>query len=378
VENDKGDQPRWGIPDQLNRFCVFCGGKPAEKTSEHIVPQWLIRLTGQENRKICVGVNKKTGKQISLSAMSNVFPACRDCNNHYASLEATAQKTIINLLERQPITESECSSLLDWFDKVRVGLWLGDMMRNPSHTFVRRKFHITQRIGQNDRCLLIARAETSSKKFHFWGTIQPIFHFMPSCFALVINGLYFINISLSLWFGHRLGLATLGDRWEDEITGHIHGDIIPGKNRIRLPLVKIDIPTCFFPIFQPCFENTFANDTEFVNSISDEWSRKMMLQNAAKGKIVNIAGRPIFADVIGSSSLNSISESRKEFLNYITLKTVLLTQVELMKCTPSRDHWSKDRREFVNTIFKKTASVNKKVLQDLEQQVRLADFTRGF
>ena len=43
--------------DKLPKFCVFCGKKPENKNKEHIIPQWLIKLTGDPNRKINLGVD---------------------------------------------------------------------------------------------------------------------------------------------------------------------------------------------------------------------------------------------------------------------------------------------------------------------------------
>jgi hypothetical protein len=36
----------------MDKFCVFCGKKPQSKNREHIIPQWLIALTGDPNRDV--------------------------------------------------------------------------------------------------------------------------------------------------------------------------------------------------------------------------------------------------------------------------------------------------------------------------------------
>ena len=39
----------------VERFCVFCGAKPNKKSREHIIPQWLIELTGDPQRQAVFG-----------------------------------------------------------------------------------------------------------------------------------------------------------------------------------------------------------------------------------------------------------------------------------------------------------------------------------
>jgi len=369
-EKTAGNYSPLNVPNQLKRFCVFCGQSPSNKTREHIIPQWLIRLTGNEKRKICVGINKANGERIIHSALSNVFPACNECNNKYSELERSAQNTVTSLLDCKGISEAEFSSLLDWFDKIRVGLWLGDMQRNPSHTFIKRKFHITQRIGNADRCLLIGRSNATTKRLRFIGTNQPLFHFMPSCFGVVINGFYFINMSLGLWFGHRLGLPTLVDRWKDETSGYIHGELIRGKKKIQLPLVKTHLPEAFVAYFQPCFENMLFDDSEFRDMVSDTWSKGAFLRSTAKGKIFSVVGEHVFQCNDKSIVAGDIPATPDNYISYLTIKNILKMQIELMKHIPAHSHWNIERRREVDAIFKGALSVNRRALQLFEQQTR--------
>jgi hypothetical protein len=39
----------------MDKFCVFCGEKPENKNKEHIIPKWLIELTGNPNRQANFG-----------------------------------------------------------------------------------------------------------------------------------------------------------------------------------------------------------------------------------------------------------------------------------------------------------------------------------
>ena len=40
---------------QLEKRCIFCGKKPSEKNREHIIPRWLIALTGDPKREWYLG-----------------------------------------------------------------------------------------------------------------------------------------------------------------------------------------------------------------------------------------------------------------------------------------------------------------------------------
>jgi hypothetical protein len=37
------------------KICIFCGNPPQGKNKEHVIPQWLIRLTGKPSRMVYLG-----------------------------------------------------------------------------------------------------------------------------------------------------------------------------------------------------------------------------------------------------------------------------------------------------------------------------------
>jgi hypothetical protein len=112
----------------LRQACVFCGENPQSKNKEHILPQWLLRLTGDPNREALLGADFqhyiRTGelKQRKFAFSSFCFPACESCNTFYAKLEARVKPVIIKTINNQDLEFSEIIDLLDWFDKVRIGL----------------------------------------------------------------------------------------------------------------------------------------------------------------------------------------------------------------------------------------------------------------
>src|SRR5688572_14983604 len=103
------------------RFCVFCGAPPERKNKEHVLPRWLISLTGDPNRVVNFGVDYQSGKLLRFAWSSFVAPSCEDCNGKFATLEAAAKPLIQRLLERDALDSEEYLIVFDWLDKVRIG-----------------------------------------------------------------------------------------------------------------------------------------------------------------------------------------------------------------------------------------------------------------
>ena len=83
----------------MKKKCIFCGKEPKNTTKEHIIPQWLIKETGDPNRKALFGINKKNQEHIIFNFNSFVFPACEECNNEYSQLENKVKSIIIKNVE---------------------------------------------------------------------------------------------------------------------------------------------------------------------------------------------------------------------------------------------------------------------------------------
>lgn len=186
--------------------CIFCGLKPVDKNKEHVLPQWLLEFTGDPKRKVRHGFNWQTGAPRSFSANSFVFPACSECNSFYGEhLEPEASKIIKKLCIYEAIQCSDYKILLDWLDKVRIGLWLGYRYLNGNHLGIDPSFHINQRIGIKDRILLCYPYKGEEKGVSYLGPDSPLFSLMPSCLVIRINSIIFINISSDFIVSPRLG-----------------------------------------------------------------------------------------------------------------------------------------------------------------------------
>ena len=100
----------------MSRFCVFCGEKPESKTREHVIPQWLISMTGDPKRQACFGFNMSNpeAKMRFFSFDQFAFPACDSCNNEYSELEGVVRKIMDDILSDKEILASDISIFLDW------------------------------------------------------------------------------------------------------------------------------------------------------------------------------------------------------------------------------------------------------------------------
>jgi hypothetical protein len=133
-------------------FCIFCGAAPSEKTQEHVMPQWLLRLTGDPNRSAYFGRDWLSPdlKQRIYSWSSFTFPACDACNERWSHIEGEVKGIVERMLTSQPLAAQDFYVFLDWIDKVRTGLWLGMIYLNKNCRGIIPQFHIDDRVGQKD------------------------------------------------------------------------------------------------------------------------------------------------------------------------------------------------------------------------------------
>lgn len=266
----------------MAKYCVFCGKPPSDKNKEHVLPLWLISLTGDPNRKARLGFKLNFDKPVEMREFAYdqfTFPACEACNSEHSHLEANAKALVQRILASDPLSAEEISRFLDWMDKVRVGLWLGFHMLNKDFFGVEPNYHIKRRIGQFDRILLVQRSSTQTTRLGFAGADTPAFSYYPSAFTLIINNYYLTNISSQFLLARRLGypyvdsLSLLPERPE------MFGNLLVGLNRVIRPVVQRTWPLGARVLLQPMFgqtlsiEPTTAYDTPYVREHSMDFER---------------------------------------------------------------------------------------------------------
>lgn len=175
------------------RICVFCNERPIKKTKEHVLPEWLIELTGGSNRPLWKYTVNKIEKSLP-SFDSFVFPACDACNQSYSRLEAQAKSVVDDILNDRKLSAREVEILLDWMDKIRIGCWLGDLMLDNKSPTIKPLFGIATRI-KSDRLLWIQKSVFTNKRLTFFGYKDPLFYFLPSFFGMYVNDVEFISAS---------------------------------------------------------------------------------------------------------------------------------------------------------------------------------------
>lgn len=185
----------------MRKFCIFCGDKPVNKNKEHILPKWLINLTGNPKRIAIIG--KQNEKEIKFPWMNYVFPSCEKCNSDFAEVEAKVKTVVEKLLESKLVTHNEFDLFLDWLDKIRVGIWLGQAQFYKKE--ISPNFYINQRVGEKDRLCLIYKTNATEKGIGIIGTEVSLFSSMPSCFGLTINHLVIFNYSRELLLSKKNG-----------------------------------------------------------------------------------------------------------------------------------------------------------------------------
>jgi hypothetical protein len=177
--------------------CVFCG-KPvgkAARSREHVLPMWMLRATGDPNRVIKIESDPVTGADVLRPASTFHFPACKPCNERYGkTLETRAQRAVEALMAGKSLAVSQCYWLLDWLDKVRVGLWLGYNMLHKED--FAPNFRIDQRIGIKDRVAIVSvDPDDGTKGFGLGGMDNQIFRTSQAGMYLKINNLRILSLS---------------------------------------------------------------------------------------------------------------------------------------------------------------------------------------
>ena len=193
-----------------NKMCVFCGNPPQAKTKEHIIPKWLIELTGDPNREAFFGAHTPhTGQQArqrKYAFSSFKFPACRACNDEYAKLESQTNYIMLKVLANEAVDNDELTTLLDWFDKVRVGLWLAFNSLDEMSDIIKPTLNINLGRRLKDRLLFVYDFENPARNsLTFMGANSPIFYLMPNSFILMVKDKLFLSAAADYLVAKGLG-----------------------------------------------------------------------------------------------------------------------------------------------------------------------------
>lgn len=243
-----------------------------------------MKLTGDPKRTISVGFKKnfEKGFENRFFALDQLtFPACEACNTKYADLESSVKGIVEKLLAGSGLTGFEISKLLDWLDKVRVGLWLGFNQLDKNYANVDPNFHIDTRIGQFDRLLFVEKTDSERSRLNFGGVDTFSFALTPSAFLLIINNLYLTNVSYMFFLSRRLGFPYPSSISMVPQSAHVKCDFAPGLGRIMKPVVRRPISEKGICFYQPMYAGGLFREEPNDVYENDEFVRAHSIDHAA-------------------------------------------------------------------------------------------------
>lgn len=372
----------------MKKNCVFCGDNITGKSKEHIIPQWLMRLTGDPNREIHLGINFPKQDKWATNPTSFIrkfrfsafqFPACSKCNSEFSELENKTKIVIEKLLNRKTINIGDVDTLLDWFDKIRIGLWLGFYFLNKNITHIKPQFAIKKRLGAKDRMLAIYHYSDITDGINFIGADTLAFQHSPTCFGFRINGYYFFNLSTDYLFSKNLGFpyflnpTYIGENNESPFM--TTGEFVSGSGKINSKILKKDIlytPTQFI---QPMYNNLFAVDfDQDIYKNNDYVNKNTLSFDDGRGAIFITDSRKNYKGISDptfkiSNNINdlSVNLSLKDWSQRFT-KMVYDYQVHMLRYTPNTHLLDKDSRKSIQLQFKVAKRYNKSLLDLLIKQ----------
>lgn len=363
----------------MAKFCVFCGKPPSGKNKEHVLPKWLMKLTGDPKRHIYAGFKKNLDKgfenrRFALDQLT--FPACESCNSKYSALEVSAKSIVEKLLAEEGLKGIELSTLLDWLDKVRVGLWLGFNQLDKNYADVEPHFHIDTRIGQYDRLLFVEKSDFTRSRLNFGGVDTFSFALTPSAFVLIVNNLYLTNVSYMFLLSRRLGfpypskIVMVPDRHQFKCDFEI------GLNRVMHPILRKPIAEKGVFIYQPMFAgglvigatDLYENEYVRAHSINHDKGVGSIFVDDGRGRLIELYGDDEIR--ILPSTLH---EDEEQFVR--SAINILEWQNWLDDQLPSQEELTADHKKYIKARLRTARTVNRilidhqrKVLSNIKRQ----------
>jgi hypothetical protein len=285
---------------QQEKRCIFCGKPPHEKNREHVIPQWLIELTGDPSRTWHLGVKfsdqNKSARQFAANQYQ--FPACEVCNTRYSALEARAKANMVKLLNMQSLNATEWNDLLDWFDKVRIGLFIGNMILNKDLPIPNPKFFIDQRIGMKDRCVLVYPIRYGHLGLRMVGAGDPVFFYQPTCFMLLVNNLLFVNLSSDFLLAARMGFPF--PRKLETVRSNLQVDDFTAIRRPKVPFIRFFFYPPIIGVYQTILVKELLEAESYASLACDVYVQSKLLPGSMfKTKLGIIkCEKPVFLSAV--------------------------------------------------------------------------------
>lgn len=239
----------------MDKVCIFCGQPPQSKNKEHIIPKWLMKLTDTEKKIMSVGTNWKKGEEIKFNFSTFTFPACTKCNSDFAEIEAQAKPIVEKILIDEFVRADELVLLLDWFDKVRICLWLGIQYHNNETFNMEPKYYSNTRLRLKDRMLAVTNCYDGYKGLKWTGANTLCFISSPTCFTLKINNVLFTNCSMDFILSEQLGFPYPAYERQNPTDDKLMDImLLEGTNKLSAKIFNTKLYTPTIIISQPIFK----------------------------------------------------------------------------------------------------------------------------
>lgn len=224
--------------------------------------------------------NPRQPEKRRMGFASFILPACKSCNDEYSRLEADAKPIMEAVVRGEAVSPAQISVLLDWFDKVRVGVWLWELITVGNPLGIEPKFNIGTRIRGKDRILKISRFQYDSPAISIACTGSLAFHYSPSSFGMMVNNVYFASISFDNLLGPFLGTAYVAESEIDvDDLRRMKAGVSSGTGVIANPTWRDRWLLSGVCYMQPLYR--FADDKRQILVVGSEYSDEHAIDAAA-------------------------------------------------------------------------------------------------
>ena len=269
------------------------------------------------------------------------------------------------------VSASELHVLMDWFDKVRIGIWLGMIYLNKNYRGIIPQFHIADRISQKDRMLIIFESDERDQGIGLSGCDTPLFHKMPSVCQVVINHLHFVTVSSDFLLARRFGWPYASKKRSVDIhTDGFEAVIVHGTNRIQPPIIK-ELPLvegC--AIFQPIAHQDLIKHN--LELFFEFYANKFLIEasldpNRGIGRIFVDNMDPIpYPENSADLWMPRTSYPKKLLMQQVGLWVATL-QRELFLDIPDYSHFPKEDRKIRQAEIKGAIAIQDKIIEHVKK-----------
>lgn len=286
------------------------------------------------------------------------FPSCDTCNQAYSDLESKTASAFQKVLACQNVSAEEWETLLNWFDKIRVGLWLGyHHYLGKNLLDITPHYRISERVGLTDRLLAIYRTSFAGSRINFPGIQTAMFALMPTCFTLLVNDFCFLNVSTDFLVANRIGFPHPRKITITDNDALIAEDIrIAAQPQIHKPILKYPHDKRCTVVAQAIYSRFMSETTsdlytnDYVTSLSTGMGKSNIVVENDSQTLV----KPIF---FGSDWVPNTVKHSKDFMLSLLAQTLRIQNEQASRVRVNHNA-SKDFRELVKAKYRMARKIN--------------------